>query len=89
MLCVWGQDSMEINEDTKVPLFKALGLVGFLSGGIVWATMVYYKADTAVAAIETQAKRDKEQDDRLTKQMDLLIDIRERVIRIETNQKEK
>lgn len=77
---------MDINQKTRVPLFAVITAIPTLVGAIAWATMVYYKADAAVVAINRQAVKDRDQDKVIEKQMDLLIDIRERVIRIEEHQ---
>jgi hypothetical protein len=67
---------VEINENTKIRLYAVLGAMPVLVGGIIWVTMIFFKAD---AAERINAK----QDEKLDSQMIILLDIRDRVSRIE------
>jgi|GEM_PF-3849010 len=68
----------KINETTLIPI----SLVVILVGGIVWLSQLYAKTDQNGIDIK-DLKEAKE------KQFDILQDIRERVIRIETKVDEK
>ena len=65
----------EINEKTKVGLFAVLGSLPILVGGIIWLTTI----DSKAAAAQEQIKG----------VVGLLMDVRERVIRIEERQKKE
>lgn len=67
---------MEINASTKIQLWAVLGSVPFLVGGIIWLSTIYSTAADAQRINEKQ-------DLKLETQMSLLLDIRDRVIRIE------
>lgn len=66
---------MEISEKTTIPLFAVLAAVGFFAtvftGAIVWLTTV--ASDAAAAKAEVTGLRP------------LVIDVRERLIRVETS----
>ena len=68
---------MDITSSTKIQLWGVLAAVPFLIGGIMWLTTIYS------TAVEAQRANEK-QDQKIESQMNLLLDIRERVIRIET-----
>lgn len=59
----------DLDNKTKVPLFAVLGAIPVLIGGIAFCTTVYFKVEAATRNDE--------------KQMDLLLEIRDRVIRLE------
>lgn len=65
----------EINEKTRVQLFAVIGALPFLIGGIIWLTTIDAKASTA--------------EEKIKGVLELLIDVRERVIRIEEAQKQR
>lgn len=67
---------MEINERTKIGLFTVLGTAPFVLGGIFWLTAIYFNVNTALAD-------NVKQDAKIQDQMNILLDIRDRVIRIE------
>lgn len=65
-----------IDEKTGIPLFAALCAMPFLAGGIIWLSTI----DTTAASALEETKKNTE---RIDTQMDLLVDIRERLVRIE------
>jgi hypothetical protein len=69
-----------IDDKTRVQLFAVLSVVPVIVGFVAWLTMVYVKAEAA-------EKINEKQDAKLEAQYMLLIDIRDRVIKIEANQK--
>lgn len=71
---------MDINDRTKIPLFAVMASMPVLAGGLVWLSVIYFKAD---AAEQYNIK----QDLKIETQMSLLLDIRDRVIRIEEKQR--
>lgn len=75
---------MEIDSSTRVQLWAVLGSVPFFVGGIFWLSTIYSTAADAQRINEKQ-------DLKLEAQMSLLLDIRDRVIRIEekVNKKEE
>lgn len=68
---------MEINEKTKIGLFSVLGTLPVLVGGIIWLSVIYFKAEAA-------EKMNEKQDVRIENQQLILLDIRDRVIKIES-----
>lgn len=70
---------MVIDEKTKIQLFTVLGAMPVIVGAIVWLTIIYFKAEASERANEKQ-------DIKIEAQYNLLLDIRDRVIRIEENQ---
>lgn len=68
---------MDLNEKTKIPLFAVLVSLPFVVGFIFWLSTV--ASDASAAKSETSSIRE------------LVLDIRERIVRIETrlNNKEK
>lgn len=76
---------MTINERTKVGLFTILGVLPFICGVIFWLATVSIKVDI-------QKEVDTKQDSQINSSLIMLVDIRERLIRLETqadNKKEK
>lgn len=67
---------VSINEKTKIGLYAVLGTVPFIVGGIFWVSMIYFK-------VEAAEKINEKQDQKLDSQMMILVDIRERVIRLD------
>lgn len=66
----------DIDEKTKVPLFAVLASIPILVGGIIWLTAIY-------AQVVEATRINAVQDETLKDQGKILIDIQERVIRIE------
>lgn len=71
---------MDITDKTKVPLILVGATIPFIIGLVLWLGGV------SSAASEAQRVNDK-QDVRIDAQLSLLLDIRDRVIRIEEIQK--
>lgn len=67
---------MKLDDKTLIPLWSVLTAVPFIIGGIMWITYVYSDVAQAKQNIE---KLEEHQD----KNSDLLLEIRDRVIRIE------
>lgn len=67
---------MDISDKTRVPLFAVAATLPVLIGGIVWLSTIH---SDAVQAQEINEK----QDVKIDKLYDLLVDIRDRMIRIE------
>lgn len=65
---------IEIDERTKIPLFAVLAAVPFIVGGLLWLTSIDSKASQA--------------NDRVSGVLEMLIDVRERTIRIEQQLKD-
>lgn len=65
-----------IDEKTRIPLFAAICAMPFLAGGIIWLSTI---DSTAATALEEARKNT----DRIDVQMNFLVDIRERLVRIE------
>lgn len=70
---------MVIDDTTKVRLYAAIGTLPVIIGAISWLTVIYLKAEAA-------EKINEKQDAKIEAQFNLLLDIRDRVIRIEGNQ---
>lgn len=66
-----------IDNKTKIELYAVLGGLPVIIGFIFWISVIYQKVDAHEKDIN-QLKVNEE------KQIDLLIDIRERIIRLET-----
>ena len=66
-----------LDEQTNIPLFAALASLPVLIGFIMWLTSIDSKA---TAAIEQNVS----QDNKIEHSTEILMDIRERIIRIET-----
>lgn len=71
-----------LDDKTKVQLFAVLGILPVLAGAVFWVTVIYIKAEAA-------ERLNEKQDAKIEAQYLLLQDIRDRVIRIEENQKSK
>jgi hypothetical protein len=67
---------VEINDKTKIGLFTAFGALAILIPGLFWFIAVSFKAEQEVAD-------NLKQDQRLESQNVILLDIRDRTIRIE------
>lgn len=67
---------MDITPSTKIQLTWVAASIPFLVGGIIWLSTIYSTAADAQRINEKQ-------DLKLETQMSLLLDIRDRVIRIE------
>jgi hypothetical protein len=66
-----------LDETTNIPLFAALAALPIIIGFIFWLTSIDSKAQ---ASIDVNAA----QDIKIEQARDILVDIRERIIRIET-----
>ena len=66
-----------IDENTNIPLFTAIAALPIIAGFIMWLSSIDSKATTS---IESNAA----QEIKIEQQRDILVDIRERIIRIET-----
>lgn len=73
---------MDLNDKTRIQLWSVLVAVPFLVGGVMWLTTMYS------STVEAQKTNDR-QDIKLEAQLSLLLDIRDRVIRIETKLPQK
>ena len=73
---------MDISDKTKVPLFAVLALTPIFFGAIFWLSYIYVSLENANAINVKQ--EDKIDDMRL-----LMIDVRDRLIRIESEVKYK
>lgn len=71
---------MDISEKTKIPLFVVVGVLPVLFGFTFWMSTIYISGENANAV-------NLRQDRKIEELNTLLIDIRDRVIRIEENQK--
>jgi hypothetical protein len=67
---------MDIDETTKVPLFAVFAASLTFVGFVFWLSSIY-------SSVSLAEKTNAEQDVKIEQTKDLLIDIRERVIRIE------
>jgi hypothetical protein len=67
---------MTLDENTKIPLFTAIGAVLVLIGGIFWLSSLFAEVTSHTKQIERL------QDDQ-REEMKVLLEIRERVIRLE------
>lgn len=73
---------MEINEKTNIRLVLVIAAVPFLAAVVLWLGSLYDRALADEARIEQTSRV-------LEKQMDLLTDIHDRVVRIEERIKHK
>jgi len=71
---------VDITETTRVPLFTVIGAIPITVGFIFWLSVIYLKADAAQDYNEKQ-------DIKIEMQNAILLDIRDRIIRIEESQK--
>jgi hypothetical protein len=67
---------MDINEQTRVPLFAVLAAIPIIIGFIFWMSSLY-------ASVSQAEITNNKQDVKIDQLYELLIDIRDRVIRIE------
>ena len=67
---------MILDNKTKIELWAVLGVVPVFCGLVFWITMIYF---TASASQVTNEK----QDAKLDSQMQILLDIRDRITRVE------
>lgn len=67
---------MDINEQTRVPLFAVLASIPIIIGFIFWMSSLY-------ASVSQAEITNNKQDVKIDQLYELLIDIRDRVIRIE------
>lgn len=73
---------MTVDAQTKIPLFAALGSLPLLVGGIIWLTTIDAKASSANAsALRNEVA--------VEKQVSILLDLRERLARIEEQLKRR
>jgi hypothetical protein len=71
-----------IDNKTKIPLFTVFGALIPIMGGVLWLSVIYSKVEAHTESIvEFKTKQETE--------MQLLQEIKERVIRIEENIKNK
>lgn len=73
---------MRIDERTHIPLFAVAALIPFVAAAVMWFAALY---NTAAEATRINVQ----QDLRLDQQLNLLQDIRERIIRIEESIKHR
>jgi hypothetical protein len=67
---------MDISDRTRVPLFAVLAALPIIAGFIFWLSTIYAMAASAVDANVAQ-------DVKIEQTRELLLDIRDRIIRIE------
>ncbi len=75
--------TVDINDRTKVGLFAVLGAMPFVISGIIWASFVYFKAEAAMTKNIEQDTRIEKHDVRFDAQWEVLIEIRDRLTRLE------
>lgn len=75
---------MTVNEKTKVSLYTIGCCLPFLVSTILWLATINQKAEAAQAINMDQERRLDKHERSMEDQMHLLIDIRERIVRIET-----
>ena len=71
-----------LDSKSKVPLFAVISALPVLVGGIFWLSVIYYK-------VEAAEKINEKQDLRIEMQYNLLIEIRDPIIKMEEHQKIK
>lgn len=74
--------TFDIDDKTKIPLFAVVAAMPIIFGGIFWMTIIY---DGVVEATRVNIQ----QDQTLKEESKVLLDIQERVIRIEERLKTK
>ena len=83
--------NLSLNDKTMIPIVWVVSSIPFVVGGILWLSAINSKADdTSQKIIELKSSYKSEMDDikgQMGKQNSLLIDMRERIIRIESYQK--
>lgn len=67
---------MEINDRTRIQLFAVLAAVPVFVGFVFWISMIYFK-------VEAAEKMNERQEVKLDSQMNVLLDIRDKVTRVE------
>lgn len=67
---------MDINDRTRIPLFAVAASLPILIGFIFWMSSLY-------ASVSNAEQTNVKQDEKIDRLYDLMIDIRDRVIRIE------
>lgn len=67
---------MTLDEKTKVGFFTVLGILPVFTGLVFWISMIYFKAEAA-------ERMNVSQDLKLDSQMQILLDIRDRITRVE------
>jgi hypothetical protein len=72
--------ALKIDESTSIPLFTVLAAIPVLIGFILWLSTIYAIASNA-------EKINISQDSKIESTKDLLVDIRDRIIRIEESLK--
>lgn len=75
---------MTINEKTKVSLYAIACSIPFLVSTVLWFSSINQKAEAAQAVNFDQERRLEKHDRMIEDQTNLLMNIRERLIRIET-----
>lgn len=82
---------MDINESTKVPLFVALGAVPIMVAAVLWIGSVSGKSNSNEDRLNRQADKIVRMETKTEawhdQEMLFLIEIRERLVRIEAKQK--
>lgn len=72
-----------ISEKTTISLFATIASVPFLAGGIYWLTVIYEQGAEAARINARQDNQIEQQAETIEKIKDMVVDIRERTIRIE------
>lgn len=67
---------MTLNEKTKIEFFTVIGILPVFAAMVFWVSMIYFKADAA-------ERMNTSQDVKLDSQMQILLDIRDRLTRLE------
>jgi hypothetical protein len=67
---------LTLDEKTKVGFFAVVGAIPVFAGFVFWISMIYFKADAA-------ERMNNAQDVKLDSQMQILLDIRDRITRLE------
>jgi hypothetical protein len=75
-------EDLTITQTTKVELFKVLGILPIFVCLVSWLTVLYIKANAAEVANDKQ-------DAKIEAQTMLLLDIRDRIIKIEEQAKHR
>jgi large-conductance mechanosensitive channel len=70
---------VSIDETTKIPLFAVLSIVPVIVGFIFWLTVIHLTAQAA-------ERQNEKQDIKIESQYQILLEIRDRLIKIESNQ---
>jgi hypothetical protein len=67
---------LEINDKTKIQLFAVFAAIPIFVGFVFWISMIYFK-------VEAAEKVNERQEVKLDSQMNVLLDIRDKVTRVE------